>query len=106
QGLKMPSWSCAPEDAWTDATTIVAHTELEQLRQEERQGHHAVQEGSRTEYCPTAVAELGGMPLLVGDEPPLLENAQLLDNIGISADAFWDIVDPIGGLEYDALAEL
>lgn len=102
QGLQTPCWSGALEDAWTDAATIVVDPGQPH---EGHQDQHAVQEGGGGVDFPVDVADPDGMPLMVGENPPLPENAQFLDNIGISADDFLNIVDTIGR-EYDGFAEL
>lgn len=106
QGLQTPCWSSALADAWTDAATIVVDPGQEQQLHRGHQDQHTVREGSGAVPFAVDVADHDEMPLLVGEHPPLPENAQFLDNIGISADDFLNIVDTIGGLEYDGFAEL
>lgn len=106
QGLQMPCWSGAPVDTWTDVAAIIADPAQEHQRHTERQSQHAMQDVSGDMSFPADVANFDGMPLSIGEDSQLSDNAQFLDNIGISADDFLDIVDSIGGMEYDGFAEL
>lgn len=108
QGLQWRCLSGAADEAWAGgAATIVADPGQGQQPQEGHQDQQPVDQqgtGSVATF-PVDVADPGGMPLLVEENPPLPENAQFLDNIGISADDFLSIVDTIGGREYDGFTE-